>query len=131
VNGTNRELVAVSLAASRAAVSTRNMKISASNMGGLLTFAPTTAPLDIGRTAADANRCSLALNLHHTTRVLVAKQRAAQCTDLSLKETLKDVARHWLALAERVDWLDRQHTEKKEKDFHFSFLFSANRWPGG
>jgi hypothetical protein len=40
---------------------------------------------------------------------LVAKQRAAHCTDLSLKEAFKDVARHWLALAERVDWLDRQH----------------------
>jgi hypothetical protein len=39
----------------------------------------------------------------------VAKQRAAHCTDLSLKEAFKDVARHWLALAERVDWLDKQH----------------------
>jgi hypothetical protein len=36
-----------------------------------------------------------------------AKQRAAQITDLSLKQTFKDVARHWLALAERVEWLDR------------------------
>jgi hypothetical protein len=40
---------------------------------------------------------------------LVAKQRAAHCTDPSLKEAFKDVARHWLALAERVEWLDRQH----------------------
>jgi hypothetical protein len=39
----------------------------------------------------------------------VAKQRAALCTDLSLKEAFKDVARHWLALAERIDWLDGQH----------------------
>jgi hypothetical protein len=38
---------------------------------------------------------------------LVAKQRAAQVTDLTLKEAFKDVARHWLALAERVEWLDR------------------------
>jgi hypothetical protein len=42
-------------------------------------------------------------------RGLVAKQRAAHCTDLSLKEAFKDVARHCLALAERIDWLDRQH----------------------
>jgi hypothetical protein len=42
-------------------------------------------------------------------RGLVAKQRAAHCTDLSLKEAFNDVARHWLALAERIDWLDRQH----------------------
>jgi hypothetical protein len=39
----------------------------------------------------------------------VAKQRATLCTDLCLKEAFKDVARHWLALAERADWLDRQH----------------------
>jgi hypothetical protein len=36
---------------------------------------------------------------------LAAKQRAAQCTDPRLKEQFKDVARHWLALAERVEWL--------------------------
>jgi hypothetical protein len=46
---------------------------------------------------------------YYRRRGLVAKQRAAQMTDVRLKEELKDVARHWLALAERVDWLDRQH----------------------
>jgi hypothetical protein len=46
---------------------------------------------------------------YYRHRALVAKQRAAHCTDLSLKEAFKDVARHWLALAERIDWLDRQH----------------------
>ena len=30
-------------------------------------------------------------------------------TDLSLREAFKDVARHWLALAERVAWLDGRH----------------------
>ena len=40
---------------------------------------------------------------------LAAKERAAQMSDLRLKETFKDVARHWLALAERVDWLERRH----------------------
>jgi hypothetical protein len=46
---------------------------------------------------------------HYRRLGLVAHQRAAQCTDPRLKEAFKDVARHWLALAERVEWLDRQH----------------------
>jgi hypothetical protein len=50
---------------------------------------------------------------HYRRRGLVAKHRAAQCTDLNLKEALKDVARHWLALAERVDWLDQQHNSQQ------------------
>jgi hypothetical protein len=50
---------------------------------------------------------------YYRHRALVAKQRAAHATDLSLKETFKDVARHWLALAERVDWLERQHNGRQ------------------
>jgi hypothetical protein len=46
---------------------------------------------------------------------LVAKERAAHATDLSLKEAFKEVARHWLALAERVDWLDRQHNGRRHR----------------
>jgi hypothetical protein len=46
---------------------------------------------------------------------LVARQRAAHCTDLSLKEAFKDVARHWLALAERIDWLDRHHNGQQNQ----------------
>jgi hypothetical protein len=46
---------------------------------------------------------------YYRHRGLVAKQRAAQIADLRVKEELKDIARHWLALAERVEWLDRQH----------------------
>jgi hypothetical protein len=46
---------------------------------------------------------------YYRRRGLAVKERAAQTTDLSLKEAFKEVARHWLALAERVDWLDRQH----------------------
>jgi hypothetical protein len=44
---------------------------------------------------------------------LEAKERAAQITDLSLKQTFKDVSRHYLALAERVDWLDRQPNKQQ------------------
>jgi len=55
----------------------------------------------------------LAVRMHSSAeyyrrRGLVAKQRAAHATDLSLKEAFKDVARHWLALAERVEWTERQ-----------------------
>jgi hypothetical protein len=46
-------------------------------------------------------------------RGLVAKQRAEQITDRSLREAFKDVARHWLMLAERVDWLDTQHNGQR------------------
>jgi hypothetical protein len=34
---------------------------------------------------------------------LAAKQRAAQSNIPSVKEAYKDMARHWLALAERVE----------------------------
>jgi hypothetical protein len=46
-------------------------------------------------------------------RALQLKQRAAQTTDLSLKEAFQDIARHWLALAEREAWLDRQHKDQR------------------
>jgi len=48
---------------------------------------------------------------------LAAKERAAQITDFSLKQTFKDVARHWLALAERVEWLERhQNSQQADKN---------------
>jgi hypothetical protein len=47
-------------------------------------------------------------------RGLVAQERAAQIIDLSLEQTFKDVARHWLMLAERVEWLDRQHNGQSD-----------------
>jgi hypothetical protein len=50
---------------------------------------------------------------YYRRRGLAAKERAAQITDLSLKEALKDVARSWLDLAERVDWLDRHHCDQQ------------------
>jgi hypothetical protein len=46
---------------------------------------------------------------YYRRRGLEAKQRAAQTPDLRLKEAFKDIARHWLALAERVDWLESHH----------------------
>jgi hypothetical protein len=53
---------------------------------------------------------------YYRRRGLAAKERAAQATDLSLREAFKDVARHWLALAERVEWQDRQHHRPEEAD---------------
>jgi hypothetical protein len=37
---------------------------------------------------------------HYRCLALAAKQRAAQSSDPRLKDAFKDVARHWLALAE-------------------------------
>jgi hypothetical protein len=50
---------------------------------------------------------------YYRGRGLAAKQRAAECTDPRLKEVFKDVARHWLALAERVEWLDTQRKRQQ------------------
>jgi hypothetical protein len=43
---------------------------------------------------------------HYRRLGLAAKQRAAQSTDPRVKEAFQDIARHWLALAERVAWLE-------------------------
>jgi len=53
---------------------------------------------------------------HYRRLGLAAKQRAAQSTDPRLKEAFKDVARHWLALAERVEWLNRQLKRQQNHD---------------
>jgi hypothetical protein len=50
---------------------------------------------------------------YYRRRGLAAKERAAQSADLRLKEEFKDVARHWLALAERVAWLERQYNSQQ------------------
>jgi hypothetical protein len=50
---------------------------------------------------------------YYRRRGIVAQQGAAHTTDLSLKEAFKDVARHWLMLAERADWLKRQHKDQR------------------
>ena len=45
---------------------------------------------------------------YYRRRGLAAKQRAAESADRRVKDAFNDVARHWLALAERVAWLERQ-----------------------
>jgi hypothetical protein len=46
-------------------------------------------------------------------RALQVKQRAAQITDLRLKEAFQDIARHWLMLAERAAWLDQHYRDQR------------------
>jgi hypothetical protein len=50
---------------------------------------------------------------HYRRLGIAAKDRAARTTDLSVKEALKDIARHWLALAERVEWLEGQYNSQQ------------------
>ena len=50
---------------------------------------------------------------HYRRLGLAAKQRAAQSNDPRLKELFKDVARHWLMLAERVEWLETQYNSQQ------------------
>jgi len=64
----------------------------------------------------------LAIRMHpnaeyYRRRGLAAKERAAQSADLSVRATLKDIARHWLMLAERVEWLETQfNSHQAEKN---------------
>ena len=53
---------------------------------------------------------------HYRRLGLAAKQRAAQSTDRRLQESFKDVARHWLMLAERVEWLETQYNSQQAKN---------------
>lgn len=50
---------------------------------------------------------------YYRRRGLAAKQRAIESADRRLKDAFNDVARHWLALAERVAWLERQYNSKQ------------------
>jgi hypothetical protein len=50
---------------------------------------------------------------YYRRRGLAVKERAAQTTDLSVRATLKDIARHWLMLAERVEWLETQYNSQQ------------------
>jgi len=45
-----------------------------------------------------------------------AQQRAAQTTDLGVKEAFKDLARSWFALAKQTVWLDRERDRHSQQD---------------
>jgi hypothetical protein len=47
---------------------------------------------------------------HYRRQAIVARQRAAEVLDRSLaKICLEEVANHWIALAEQVEWLERSN----------------------
>jgi len=50
---------------------------------------------------------------HYRRLGLAAKQRAAQSADQRVREAFQDIARHWLALAERVEWLERKQNSQQ------------------
>jgi hypothetical protein len=45
-----------------------------------------------------------------------ARQRAAQITDLSIKQAFTDIARGWFTLAEQVAWLDQERGRSQRDD---------------
>ena len=53
---------------------------------------------------------------YYRARGIEAQQRAAQITDLAIKEAFKDVARGWFMLAEQVAWLDRERNPSQRDD---------------
>jgi hypothetical protein len=46
-------------------------------------------------------------------RGIGAQQLAAQAKDEATKEAFELMAREWFALAEQVEWLDRQHRDSR------------------
>jgi hypothetical protein len=46
-------------------------------------------------------------------RGIEARQRAAQSTNLSIKQAFMDVARGWFTLAEQVAWLDSKRARSE------------------
>ena len=47
---------------------------------------------------------------HYRRQAIVARQRAAEALDRSsVKACLEEVANHWIALAEQVEWLERSN----------------------
>ena len=45
-----------------------------------------------------------------------AQQRAAQTTDLGVKEAFEDLARSWFVLAEQVTWLERDLSQQDKEE---------------
>jgi hypothetical protein len=49
-------------------------------------------------------------------RAADAKRRAVQAKDLSVKKAFEEVARGWLALAEQMEWIDRQKSSLRDEE---------------
>jgi hypothetical protein len=53
---------------------------------------------------------------YYRGRAIEAQERAAQATNLAIKEAFKDVARSWFVLAEQTAWLDRERDRRQRDD---------------
>ena len=52
--------------------------------------------------------CIYSRAIHYRRQAIAARQRAAQAIDQSsLRALFEEVANHWMALAEQVEWLER------------------------
>jgi hypothetical protein len=53
---------------------------------------------------------------HYRRQAIQARQRAAQALDLSsVKDAFEEIANHWIALAEQVEWLERSNGRRRRK----------------
>src|SRR5262249_17939771 len=50
---------------------------------------------------------------YYRRRGLEAEQRAAQATEVKIRDAFEDVAEGWFVLAEQSDWLERQHNDQQ------------------
>lgn len=56
----------------------------------------------------EATTCIYSRAVHYRRQAIAARQRAAQAVDQSsVQASFEEVANHWTALAEQVEWLER------------------------
>jgi hypothetical protein len=57
-------------------------------------------------------------SVHYRRLAIQAKQRAVQASDSSVAVALEEIANHWTALAEQVEWLQekmREATRRRDR----------------
>jgi hypothetical protein len=57
-------------------------------------------------------------SVHYRRLAIQAKQRAVQASDSSVAVALEEIANHWMALAEQVEWLQdkvREATRRRDR----------------
>jgi hypothetical protein len=52
---------------------------------------------------------------HYRRLAIAARLRAAQAVDPSVKAAFEEVSSNWLALAEQVEWLQRNNGHMEER----------------
>ena len=53
--------------------------------------------------------CIFSRAIHYRRQAIAARQRAAQALEASSVALFEEVANHWTALAEQVEWLERSN----------------------